>query len=83
MSLENSFISEENCVSFKDFLFSTSPMVFMDIENFIETPERDEILHLKYQIVMKDVIIYGLKKQVEKMQFPYTCWISLTDVFLK
>jgi hypothetical protein len=87
MSSTNSIVEDESYGSFSEMLFSTSPHVFYDIENIIETIEDSndsdykKNIIMRYKIVMKDLVIYHLHIQLNSMTNKYkmyhTMWISL------
>lgn len=88
MSSTNSIVEEEPYGSFSEMLFSTSPHVFYDIENIIETIEETDIEYKKniilmYKIVMKDLIIYHLNIQLKhitnKYKMYHTMWLSISE----
>ena len=60
-------------------LLSTSPDVFKDFYSIIDQDEEEnENEHrLKYKIVMKDIIIQHLEKQLRKYEHGYNMWSSL------
>jgi hypothetical protein len=66
-----SVISEKDLIlSFNDILFSTSPCVFQDIHQYIDTlehieKEKNQIKN-NFEIVLKDINIIGLKFKVNQ-----------------
>ena len=60
-------------------LLSTSPDVFKDFYSIIDQDdEDDEDKHrLKYKIVLKDIVIQHLEKQIRKYEYGYNMWSSL------
>lgn len=90
MSLYSSFIcglDDED----ETRLFSTSPLVYIDIESIIESQEEDdkshdekyiEIIKLKYSLVLKDIIIIGLQKKMKEYEWGNKMWNDFTRSFL-
>ena len=74
-------------------LFSTSPLVYADIENIIESGEEreerreqeereKEIVKLRYSVVLKDIIIVGMKKKMKEYEWSHRMWSDFTRMFL-
>ena len=65
--------------SFNEILFSSSPLVFGDMEKLLEDiykekekeEEKDLLITLKYNLVIKDIIIFGLNKKINKYKLGY------------
>lgn len=84
----NESFYNDSFTSFNENLFSTSPYVFDDIENIIEnslenaTVQDDQhlIVRLRYDIVMKDIIIYSLQKKVDEYSFGHRVWKGLLNL---
>ncbi len=96
LSRSNSFVLENQLSSFNDSLFSTSPCVFHDIERFIDhddnnntdddETEKDKIIKLLYEIVIKDIKINSLQKhiihleqQIKNSSIGYSVYISMIN----
>jgi hypothetical protein len=87
----DSFVSEtednnEKMLSkmMNELIFSTSPDVFKDFYSIIDQDEdedeNDENVHrLKYKIVLKDIIIQHLEKQIKKYEYGYNMWSALVN----
>ena len=85
----NSFVSvtENDDVSssigkMDELLFSTSPDVFRDFYSVIDYEEENEnndIIRLKYKIVLKDIIIKHLEKQLKNYQYGHNMWSGLIN----
>ena len=77
----NSFVSvtEDNTdtISPKFNNLSTSPDVFKDFYSVIEQEESETEIRLKHKIVMKDIIIKHLEKELRKYEYGYIMWNSL------
>ena len=80
----NLFVSatEDNTyiISPKFDYLSTSPDIFKDFYSAIEEQEENETdIRLKYNIVMKDIIIKHLEKELKKYEYGYIMWNSLVN----
>jgi hypothetical protein len=79
----NSFVSatEDNSdISPKNYMvLSTSPDVFKDFYSIIDQEEDEDYIRLKYKIVMKDIIIKHLEKELKKCEYGYHMWFSLVN----
>ena len=79
----NSFVSatEDNTdsISPKFNYLSTSPDVFKDFYSAIEQEESETDIRLKHKIVMKDIIIRNLEKELKKYEYGYIMWNSLIN----
>jgi len=64
-----------------ELILSTSPDVFKDFYSIIDQEnEDDENTHrLKYKIVLKDIVIQHLEKQLRKYEYGYNMWSSLVN----
>ena len=59
---------------------STSPDVFKDFYSIIEYEEESEAdIRLKHKIVMKDIIIRHLEKELKRYEYGYIMWNSLLN----
>jgi hypothetical protein len=79
----NSFVSatEDNSViSPKNYMvLSSSPDVFKDFYSIIDQEEDEDYIRLKYKIVMKDIIIKHLQKELKKYEYGHHMWFSLVN----
>ena len=80
----NSFVSftEDNTdsISPKINYLSTSPDVFKDFYSIIDQDEEnDDEIRLKHKIVMKDIIIRHLEKELKKYEYGYMMWNSFIN----
>ena len=80
----NSFVSatEDNTdsISPKINYLSTSPDVFKDFYSIIDYEEENEVeIRLKHKIVMKDIIIRHLEKELKKYEYGHMMWNSLIN----
>jgi hypothetical protein len=75
----SSFISEKDISSYDEsVLFSTSPYVFNEFElvmSYID--EKESLIKLKYDLVVKDILIKGLQKKLKKYEIGYNVYMSL------
>jgi hypothetical protein len=75
----SSFMSDKDISSFDEsVLFSTSPYVFNDFELVVsQIDNENNISKLQFQLVLKDIIIVGLQKQLSKNNLGYKVYNSL------
>ena len=78
---DSSYISNRDISSFEDnLLFSTSPCVFNQIEMAVsEIIIHENMLKIKYDLVIKDIIIFGLKKQNLRYKIGYQVYMALIN----
>lgn len=91
MSSNSSVISEKNFYTSypEDIIFSTSPQVVFgnishilygsEIEEEIQDEENKKKHNYNYRLVMKDIIIYSLRKNNKKYQFGYRIYQGLIN----
>jgi hypothetical protein len=81
----NSFVSAtendntSNSISPKFNYLSTSPDIFKDFYSVLEQEESENDIRLKYTIVMKDIIIKHLEKELKKYERGFILWNSLVN----
>lgn len=65
--------------------YSTSPFVFQDFDSVFSNKSDDDnnIYHLKFKMVMQELIINSLKKDLELYKDYYEKWKKFLNTFLK
>jgi hypothetical protein len=88
---QSSYVSDKEISSYEDsVLFSTSPYVFNELELVLSQTNSEDCLKsdknifenvfkLKYDVVIKDIIIYRLKKELEKYELGYNVYMSFIN----
>jgi len=82
----DSFVStteNDNLENISQIILSTTPDVFKDFYSAIDEQsdddEKDETIKLKYEIVLKDIIVKHLEKQLKKYEHGYNMWTRLIN----
>jgi hypothetical protein len=82
----DSFVSateNDNLDNISQIILSTTPDVFKDFYSAIDYQSDDEEnndnIKLKYEIVLKDIIIRHLEKQLKKYEHGYNMWSGLIN----
>jgi hypothetical protein len=81
MDSPRSTIENESFSSFNEIFFSSSPYVFNDIENMIESLGKNinDPNKIKYNLVIKDLVIRGFEIENAKLRYN----LVLKDLILR
>lgn len=82
-----SYKSKDSYLSYQNLLYSTSPQVFIDFENIINTDTEEtfesKIIKLKYELVLKDIKIKKIENDLKNFQWSHYMWTEFSNMFLK
>lgn len=82
--------SDDSYLSYQNLLYSTSPQVFREFEYIITNIETDteeilksQIIKLKYELVLKDIIIRKMQNDLNNLQWSHKMWRDFCNTFLR